>query len=500
MPPRFKGSRATKDEKTPDPQGPEALVANLDQICREKNIDREVFFDAIELALVTAVRRKLEDEDETIEVKIDRTTGEIYRTGDAAKLDTAELGRIAIQTAKQVLMQKIREAESDQVYDEYFSKRGEIITGVVQRVDSRFDNPFAQPRADGRVDPPNLTVNIGGRLEASFPRREQIFDERFNIGDRVRAVLLDVRRQGQRVRATVSRASPMFVRRLFEIEVPEIGDRIIEIKAIEREAGYRSKVAVTSHDMKVDCVGACVGQRGSRIKGIIDELNGEKIDIVRWADSPDMLIQNALRPARIKSITLDYDRRIARLVVPDDQLSLAIGKRGQNVRLGAKLCRWDFHIITETQEAAWRTSTVSTFKALPGVTDEMAYKIFDADFESYSEIYTAGIERLLAIDGMTQEMADEIYAFVAEHQSGPVMITDAVYAEGAYRMPDGRYLEPGQARPGEFRISADDPSKGVGVTGAEKFGALWSTATDADGVPTGPTRETLGDIFANERD
>ncbi len=500
MPPRFKGARAAKDEKAAETQGPKALIDNLDQICREKNIDREVFFDAIELALVTAVRRKLEDEDETIEVKIDRNTGEIYRTGDAAKLDTAELGRIAIQTAKQVLMQKIREAESDQIFDEYHSKRGEIITGVVQRVDSRFDNPFAQPRADGRVDPPNLTVNIGGRLEASFPRREQIFDERFNIGDRVRAVLLDVKRQGQRVRATVSRASPMFVRRLFEIEVPEIGDRIIEIKAIEREAGYRSKVAVTSHDMKVDAVGACVGQRGSRIKGIIDELNGEKIDIVRWADSPDMLIQNALRPARIKSITLDYDRRIARLVVPDDQLSLAIGKRGQNVRLGAKLCRWDFHIITETQEAAWRNATVATFKALPGVSEELSYKIFDADFESYAEIYSAGPERLLAIDGMTPEIAAGILEFVAENQTGPVMITDAVYAEGAYRMPDGRYLEPGQARPGEFRIGGEEAGKGATSSAAEKFGALFSSAVEGPDGTMGPTREILGDIFANDRD
>jgi len=468
----------------------EAMIKAIDMMARDKSIDREVFFDAIEQALITAVRRKVEDP-ESVTIKIDRRTGVIDRGGDAAKLDTDELGRITVQTAKQVLFQKIREAERDQIFDEYNKKRGEIVTGSVQRI-------------EGKPDAPNLLVNIGGRLEAFFPRKEQIFDERFNIGDRVRAVLIDVKKQGQRVRAILSRSSPIFVRKLFEIEVPEIADRIIEIKAIEREAGHRTKVAVTSHDAKVDCVGACVGQRGSRIKGIIDELNGEKIDIVRWNDSPQLLIENALRPARIKSITLDYDRRMARLVVPDDQLSLAIGKKGQNVRLSAKLCRWDLRIITETQEAEWRAGTVQRFKDIPGVTEELAYKIFDADFESYREIHEAGPERLMAIDGMTAEIAANVIAHVGEHPDGQVQVKDEVFYEGAYRMPDGKYLEPGQARPGEFRIVDHSGETEGGLTGVDKFQSLFSTpgaAATGDGEVAGAgKRVVLGDIFPNDRD
>lgn len=466
----------------------EAMIKAIDIMARDKNIDREVFFDAIEQALITAVRRKVEDP-ESVMIKIDRRTGELSRSGDAEKLDTDELGRITVQTAKQVLFQKIREAERDQIFEEYNKKRGEIVTGTVQRV-------------EGRPEAPNLLVNIGGRLEAFFPRKEQIFDERFNIGDRVRAVLIDVKKQGQRVRAILSRSSPIFVRKLFELEVPEISDRIIEIKAIEREAGHRTKVAVTSHDAKVDCVGACVGQRGSRIKGIIDELNGEKIDIVRWNDSPQLLIENALRPARIKSITLDYDRRMARLVVPDDQLSLAIGKKGQNVRLSAKLCRWDLRIITETQEGEWRAGTVAKFKELPGVTEEMAYKIFDADFESYREIHEAGPERLMGIDGMTAEIAAGIVAHVAEHQDGQVQVPDEVFYEGAYRMPDGKFLEPGQPRPGEFRIVDHSGESDSAMSAMSKFDLLFagSTPNAADEAPAAPKAVVLGDLFPNDRD
>jgi len=461
---------------------PELVLKLVDTMSREKNVDKEVIFDAIEQALMIAARRKVEDP-EAVTVTIDRKTGEIEVHGDEAEeMDVQELGRIAAQTAKQVIIQKVREAERDQIFEEYVQKRGEIVSGVVQRL-------------EGRPESPNIVVNIGGRVEAFFPRKEQIFDERFNVGDRVRAVLLDVRKQSHKVKLILSRANPIFVRKLFEIEVPEISDRIIEIRAIEREAGYRSKVAVNSTDQKVDCVGACVGVRGSRIKGIIDELNGEKIDIVRWSDSPELLIQNALKPARISSITLDYDKRVARIVVPDDQLSLAIGKRGQNVRLGARLCRWAFNIITETQEAAWRSATIEKFKVIEGMTDELAYKIFDAGFDSFADIHTAGPEPLMAIKEMDVQIAASIIEHVGENQDGPVQIEDCVFADGSYRMPDGTYLEPGQPRPGEHPLLSMGADGSIEGTAASRFGDLFASAD----APAGPPRVVLGDIFANER-
>lgn len=466
---------------------PELILKLVETMSRDKDVERELIFEAIEHALAVAARRKVNDP-EAVQVTIDRKSGEISVTGSEEDgiLDIQELGRIAAQTAKQVIIQKIREAERDRVFEEYHSKLGEIVTGVVQRY-------------EGRPDAPNLIINIGGRVEAFFPRKEQIFDERFNIGDRVRAVLIDVRKQGQRVKLTLSRSNPLFVRKLFELEVPEIADRIIDIKAIEREAGYRSKVAVASYDAKVDCVGACVGQRGSRIKGIIDELNGEKIDIVRWNDSPEVLIQNALKPARISSITLDYDRRLARIVVPDDQLSLAIGKRGQNVRLGARLCRWDFKIITETQEGDWRARTISMFKDIEGITDEVAYRLFDAGFDSFRDINNAGPEPLLAIEGMDHEIAARLIEKAEKSPSDALDIDDAVQADGAYRDVDGTYLEPGQPRPGELQIGASSlESDTPAVDSKDSFDALFSGgALGTSAQPPKPKLVKLGDIFAD---
>ncbi|MCA8940729.1 MAG: transcription termination factor NusA, partial [Planctomycetes bacterium] len=395
-------------------------------------------------------------------------------------------------TAKQVLIQRVLEAERDQVHEEYHGRRGEILTGTVQRM-------------EGSEQSPNLIINIGGRVEAFFPRKEQIFDERFQIGDRVRAVLLDVRKQGQKVKLILSRAHPLFVRKLFAVEVPEIADRIIEIKAIEREAGYRSKVAVASYDAKVDCVGACVGQRGSRIRGIIDELNGEKIDIVRWNESPEILIQNALKPARISSITLDYDNRMARIVVPDDQLSLAIGKRGQNVRLGAKLCRWDFNIITEAQETDWRSRTIQRFKEVEGMTDEVAYKIFDAGFDCFADIHAAGPEPLMAISEIDVELAAKILQHAQENPDPAETIEDTVNAQGAFRGDDGNFLEPGAPRPGEFVLVEENE---IPQTSAADAASAFHSLFGGGDAPAGEAQEAsavesvrkirLGDIFAYE--
>jgi N utilization substance protein A len=304
---------------------PSELLRLVDSLHREKDIDSESVFKGIESALLSAARKHLGASDNLV-VTIDRQTGEITANDGDREIDPSDLGRIAAQTAKQVMIQKIREAERDAISHDFSDRVHTVVGGTVQRFEG-----------------PNIVVNLS-KTEGFLPRSEQIFSETYHVGERLRALVLEVRAVGTRVRVVLSRSHPEFVRRLFELEVPEVGEGLVEIKGIAREAGYRTKIAVNSLDPRVDSVGACVGVQGSRIKSIVDELNGEKIDIVRWSDQMDGLIANTLKPAEIESISLNADRRHALVIVPEDQLSLAIGKRGQNVRLAAKLTGWDIDI------------------------------------------------------------------------------------------------------------------------------------------------------------
>ena len=304
---------------------PNELLRLVDSLHREKEIDTEEVFKGIEAALLSAARKHLGASDD-LQVSIDRETGEIVAFDGEQEIDPSELGRIAAQTAKQVMIQKIREAERDSISQDFADRVHTIIAGSVQRFEG-----------------PNIVVGLQ-RTEGFLPKSEQIFNESFHVGERIRAMVLEVRSVGTRVRVVLSRTHPDFVRQLFDLEVPEVAEEIVEIRGLAREAGYRTKIAVHSVDPRVDCVGACVGVRGSRIRSIVDELNGEKIDIVRWSDQIDLLLANTLKPAEIHSIHLDEKNRHALVIVPDDQLSLAIGKRGQNVRLAAKLTGWDIDI------------------------------------------------------------------------------------------------------------------------------------------------------------
>ncbi|MGR3296126.1 MAG: transcription termination factor NusA [Candidatus Bathyanammoxibius sp.] len=308
----------------------EELLRLVETLRRDKDIDREIVFQGIEAALMSAARKHF-DHREDITITIDRTTGELIALEGKRVIDPSELGRISAQTAKQVMIQKIREAERNAIYEEYVKRKGDIVTGTIQRFEG-----------------PTIVVNLG-KVEALLPKSEQIVDELYHPGDRVRGMLLDVKKVSQRVRLVLSRSHPDFVRKLFELEVPEISEGVIQVRAIAREAGYRTKIAVESLDTHVDCVGACVGVRGSRIKNIVDELVGEKIDIIRWDDAPEALIPNTLKPAEIVGIMLSAETHQATVVVPNDQLSLAIGKRGQNVRLASKLTSWDIDILTEEE-------------------------------------------------------------------------------------------------------------------------------------------------------
>lgn len=308
----------------------ENLLRLVDSLHRDKEIAKEVVFQGIEAALITAAKKHFRSQ-EAVSIQIDRKTGEIVAMEGDRKIDPSELGRITAQTAKQVIIQKIREAERDVIFEDFCKRKGVIVSGKVQSFEGA-----------------TMIVNLG-KTEGVLQKSEQTVNEHYTIGERVRAVILDVKKVGTRVKITLSRTHPDFVRKLFELEVPEIAENTIEIKALAREAGQRTKIAVASSDENVDCVGACVGMRGSRIKNIVDELNGEKIDIIRWSEEPELLLPNALKPAEVSGIILSPENRTATIVVPNDQLSLAIGKRGQNVRLASRLTEWNIDIITDAE-------------------------------------------------------------------------------------------------------------------------------------------------------
>ncbi|MBM3992312.1 MAG: transcription termination factor NusA [Planctomycetes bacterium] len=310
------------------------ILRMVDVISREKELDKEALFLGLEDALAVGFRKRLGAGDDLV-VKIDRKTGELSVEDDEEvyEVNPGELGRIAAQAVKQGINQKFREAERDKLYDEYESRVGQLINGTVQRFDGE-----------------DLVINLG-RAEAYLPRTERVRGETFQPGDRIRAIVTEVRKDGPRVRIEVSRTSSDLVRRLFELEVPEVAEEIIEIKRVVREPGYRTKMAVLSSDPKIDCIGACVGVRGARIKAVIDELRGERIDIIKWSDSLEMLVMNGLKPAEIDldNIFPDTDARTVVVIVDEEQQSLAIGKRGQNVRLASKLCGWDIDIKTRAE-------------------------------------------------------------------------------------------------------------------------------------------------------
>ena len=369
---------------------PEEVLRIVDAIHRDKNIKTEVVFEAIEQALVSAAS-KYYGEEEEITVQIDRESGAIHGTHNGNPLDPEEtIGRIGAQTAKQVIIQKIREAERDALYDEYDAQIGEMVTGVVQRY-------------EGGAATVSLT-----NVEAILPRSEQIPGETHHANERVRATVFEVRKAGSRVKIILSRIRTQLVQRLFEQEIPEITEGIIEIKSMAREPGYRSKVAVSSYDQRVDPVGACVGIRGSRIKNIVDELAGERIDIVRWSDDLQVLIPNALQPAEVEDVILCELLGRAIVLVREDQLSLAIGRRGQNVRLGSKLSGWDIEIMTQEELGEQIDRAVTGFSELEGISDELAVKLVEQGYMSYEDLSVIEPDVFMEMGSLTEAAVDAI--------------------------------------------------------------------------------------------
>ena len=365
------------------------LVRIIDGIAREKNIATEAVFVDLEAAMISAVHKQYDQEDE-VQVSIDRLNGTITANRNGEALSVKELGRIAAQTAKQVMIQKLREDERGSILEEFEQRVGTIITGTVSRFESGA-----------------MVVNIG-RTEGYLPRSEQIPGETHHPGERIRCLILEVREVPHQVKIILSRTSPDFICRLFELEVPEVAERVIEMKALAREPGYRTKIAVSSIDMKVDPVGACVGVRGSRIKNIVDELGGEKIDIVRWNESSQVLIRNALRPAEVVDIALCFELGRATVVVNEDQLSLAIGKRGQNVRLAARLTGWDTDILTPKEYNNGLKSVISTLREFDFMDDTKVDRVIAMGMIDLLDIEEVGTEPFVQELELTEEQAGEM--------------------------------------------------------------------------------------------
>ena len=339
------------------------LILALEELEKEKGIKKEYVLESIETALVTAYKRNFNSA-ENVKITMDGETGEIHvyaekdvveqvedektqinlqdarkvnpklEIGDKAQIEIIpkNFGRIAAQTAKQVIVQKIREASRNIIFDEYNERKGEIVSGIVQKVDN------------------NIVVLDLGKLEGIMPLKEQVPTEQYKVNDKIRACILDVQKGLKGApQVIVSRASAEFVRKLFELEIPEIYEGVIEIKSIARDAGSRSKLAIYSPNENIDPVGSCVGQKGIRIQNIINELHGEKIDVIEWNEDPSIFIATALLPARVMAVDINEEEKSAQVIVEDDQLSIAIGKAGQNARLAAKLTGWKIDIKSESQ-------------------------------------------------------------------------------------------------------------------------------------------------------
>lgn len=373
------------------------LLRIVDSIARDKNIDKESIFADLEEAMVSAIRKHFGELQSNIVVRIDRTTGQVNAYKDDEEIDIRQLGRIPAQTAKQVMIQKIRADERGSIYSEFVQRKGQTVSGSVVRYEGG-----------------TLIVSLSQAIEGFMPKAEQIMGQTHRPGERIRCLILDVKESANQVKIILSRTHPDFIRRLFEAEVPEIVENIIEIRALAREAGYRTKVAVASLDDKVDPVGACVGVRGSRIKNIVEELGGEKIDIVRWNDSSQVLVANGLMPAKVSEIALCFELGRATVVVEEEQLSLAIGKHGQNVRLAARLTGWDIDILTPDEYNQGIERLASCVKTVEGADEIIVDKLIALGVISVLDLDDVGVEPLTNELKIEPDLAERLVAAAHE--------------------------------------------------------------------------------------
>ena len=409
----------------------------IDQVGKDKGIDKDIVIEAVTEGMLVAARKKwgtyreieaqYNDEsgevelyqfrevvpdadfvDEEVEIKL---TDALELDPDAQvnesvgiKLETHDLGRIAAQIAKQTITQRVRDAEREIIFNEFEERRGEIASGIARRVERGA-----------------IVVDMG-RTEAYIPPREQIPGEQYKPGDRIQGYIADVRQTTRGPQIIMSRADSRYLMKLFEIEVPEIYDGIVKLEAAAREPGQRAKVAVSTTDPSVDPVGACVGMKGSRVQNIVQELRGEKIDIVLWDPEPTRFVCNALAPAEISKVFVDDENKSMEVVVPDSQLSLAIGRKGQNVRLAAKLSGWRLDITSEQAQAQKMAEAIFNLMLMPNMTETMAQNIYQSGFSSFKNLADAEVDDLMTIPGYESEddatkLSDTAIALVEEYQA-----------------------------------------------------------------------------------
>ncbi|OQW97290.1 MAG: transcription termination/antitermination protein NusA [Desulfobacteraceae bacterium A6] len=400
----------------------------VDQVSRDKGIEKQILIKAIEEALKAAAKKKYGNKIE-IEIQYSAETGEIEvfqfkevvevvtdsitqisveeghkldpecEIGDSmgTKMDTTTFGRIAAQSAKQVIIQKMKDAEKDAVYSSFIDRRGEIINGIVQRIEHSGD----------------IIVNLG-QTEGVLPAREQVPKETYRRGDRIRALLSEVLQDSRGPQVVLSRTNSSFLINLFKTEVPEISEGIVSIMGAAREPGVRAKIAVSSNDSDIDPVGACVGMKGSRVQNVVQELKGEKIDIIPWHIDSAKYVCNALSPAEIKRVIIDEDNHAMEVIVPDESLSIAIGKRGQNVRLASKLTGWRLDVQSESHYNEALKNGYDSLISLPGVGINLANSLIEKGFISAGEISTASVSDLTQIKGIAREKAEKLILSAAE--------------------------------------------------------------------------------------
>ena len=393
----------------------------IEQMGKDRGIDKEIITEALEAAMLTAARKKL-GQNVDIEAHYNDDAGEIevfqFKTvvdkvldpetqiakeearktldegaepGDSLgmKIETASFGRIAVQMAKQIIIQRVKDAERDNIFDEYKDRKGELVTGFVQRFEGG-----------------SIIVNLG-RAEGVVPPIEQIHRETYKRGERIRSYIVDVKKNSKGSQILLSRTHPSFLKALFEVEVPEISEGLIDIVSIAREPGKRGKIAVRAKDKDIDPVGACVGMRGSRVQSVVQELRGEKIDIIPFTEDAPKYVSSALSPAKVNRVFVDDENRTMTVIVPDDQLSLAIGRNGQNVRLAVKLTGWKIDVKSEEMAAAKNEESHESLEKIPGVGPAMAEKLFSKGIKSIAMLAAAEPEVLSAIPGIGEKTAQQ---------------------------------------------------------------------------------------------
>lgn len=399
------------------------LSRMIELVWKEKGIDKKVLIEALESALVSAAKKRF-GHNKNFEAKYNEETGEIEilefksvvqvvenpdiqisleearkldpnaEIGDSIGilLDSSLFGRMSAQTAKQVVMQKLREAEKDVIFNEFKDQSGRIVSGKVKR----FENG-------------TIVVDLG-KVEAYIPQREQIPREVFRPQENIRAYMLEIERTGRGPQIILSRASPQFIVKLFSSEVPEIKEGIVEIKGVAREPGVRSKIAVYSKEPDVDPVGACVGFKGSRVQSVVQELRGEKIDIIEWSPDPARFVMHALSPAKVSEVIIDDNEKMLEVIVPDDQLSLAIGRKGQNVRLASQLLDWKIDIKSESKIQEIKNTAKKVFEKITALGEKTSEMVYKRGFKSIKELADADIDALLKVPGMDRKTAEQIKA------------------------------------------------------------------------------------------